>query len=163
MVNKLVGLPSPFIAAFLTSWLTYRFAVHQKRQELLNQERLTAAKSLCERLAALKRYCEAGLGALQGGDLSPRFESLPSGDPRSALLHFAAVRYALHANRLFLTQGQARPVEAVQAQVGNLCSMEFALSDAPGSPELSRSVHSVYEACARAADSCASEPVGRSQ
>src|SRR5687767_5481210 len=49
---------APFVAAGLASWLTYHFALRQRRGEILIEQRLAAFNSLQAVLVGLVHYCE---------------------------------------------------------------------------------------------------------
>jgi hypothetical protein len=151
MDAKVFQYLSPFIAAALASWLTYFFAVRQHKHAILIKEKLAAFKVVQERLVAIRRYCEAGIAEIEGGDFNPTFEALPDTDARSALLHSAALRYVIDANRIWLSDEEIKALNDLSAQMGMLCSMELAIS---ADPSLKETGVSGYSAAIREVDTC---------
>lgn len=151
MVQQLYTYAAPFIAAFVASWLTYTFAIKQKKYEVLLKEKLIAIKAVQERLTSLKRYCEASIAEVEGGDFNPNLESLLPTDPKSALMHSTALQYTVDANYLFLTPKEKQSLEEVAIALGMLCSMELTMS---ADPSFKDSTPSGYRGALREIQNC---------
>jgi len=151
MIAKIYGYLAPFIAACVASWITYYFTLRQKKHELLLQEKLHAFKAIQAYLVSLRRYCEAGIAEVEGGDFNPTFESLPENDPKSALIHSTALQNVIDSNLIFISHSARKALNELIQQVYMLCSMELAISS---DPELKSSSPSGYSATIREVENC---------
>jgi hypothetical protein len=135
---------APFIAAGLASWLTYHFALKQRRGEILIDQRLAAFNSLQAALVDLVHYCE--FKHHPGDDIGP---SLPEGTPKSALLNIQIISQCFDANRIFISKKSRELLSKLLGLVSMAASMELAVvSD----PELED--RSLYGQIREDADSC---------
>jgi hypothetical protein len=140
---------SPFIAAGMASWLTYALAIRQKRHEVLIGERLAAFKAVQARLVALKHYCEATAGEYSGGDLQPRVDDLPEGEPRSALTQATELQRVVDQHRIFFSAAARKDLDGLSQQVCLLASMELAVTSDPslGDPGVYGSASEQVDRC----------------
>lgn len=132
LVDLIVRYASPFLAAGLASLLTYLFVSRQRRMDVLTTERLGAFKSVQEALVALKHYCQAMLGELEGGDFSRRLEDLRADVARSALTQGDALQEVVDRGQIFFSRSARKELERLIADLYIIASMELAEATDPG-------------------------------
>src|SRR5687768_6045848 len=135
---------APFVAAGLASWLTYHFALRQRRGEILIEQRLAAFNSLQAVLVGLVHYCE--FKHHPGDDIGP---SLPEGAPHSALLNAQRISHCIDANRIYVSSPTRAELTRLCRSVSMAASMELAVTSSPEFED-----RSLYGQIRKDADQC---------
>ena len=118
---------SPFVAAAVASWTTFRFGIHGKRLDLAYAEVLAAFRIIKAEVLALKRYSEARAADIDGGDYEVRSDDLPAEQRRSFLEHHHALTQAVEEYDYVLTVVARSALEPVLQTLGLICSMQITM------------------------------------
>jgi hypothetical protein len=135
---------APFVAAILASWLTYWFAMRQRRGEILLEQRLAAFNALQAALVGLVHYCE--FKHRPGDDIGP---SLPEGTPISALHNVQRLSHCVDANRIYISSPTRTALTKLCRSVSIAASMELAVLSDPSLED-----RSLYGQMRKDADLC---------
>ena len=130
-MREFYNIISPFIAAFLASFLTYYFTVRTKKHEALIAQRLPAFKAIQKKLVSIQRYCEAKRAELDGDEFSSRLNDLSSEDQKSALEHLTELKMIADENQVFLSKSSKKSIERIYSALALLCSMELSTIEHP--------------------------------
>ncbi len=140
------SLLSPFVAAALTSLLSYNFATKTKRKEYLYQNRVEAFKLIAAKVAAFKIYCEGRIAILRGNEFSPYYDEAGSG-----LSFRSEIARESELNQIFLTPKSRKVITSLLGNISLMCNAELAAS--ASEEDL---YGNVYELAAKECENCLS-------
>jgi len=155
-MEELYKYLSPFIAAFLASYGTYLFTIRGKKYDILLRERITAFKTVQQRIVSLKRYCLAMIAEYEGNEFAPHFEGLSDEDKMSALEHRAKLSHIVEDNLIFLSHSSRKSLNELDGQLSLLCNLELLLAGNPDET-IKSSAKSAYDATFSIIESCIDE------
>jgi hypothetical protein len=137
-------LLSPFIAAGLAAWFAYKFALRQRRAEILMAEKLAAFKALQSALVGVRQY--ASLKDYPSDDIG---FMLPDGVPASALLQANHLTHVQDAYRIFVSAESRAQVDGLVQRLFQVASMELAVHSDPTLEDrkLYRDLRAYADAC----------------
>lgn len=137
---KVLGLLSPFVSAFLASWVTFHVGQRRARSDAFLKARLDAARDLLAAVSKVARYCEARVSEWQGNENgSRRPEGLVT-----ALVLLDEMGESVSRAAVFLTESEHDRVTQLTLQLSLAASFERAI------PEIGEGEAEQYERIGKA-------------
>lgn len=156
-MKEIYSYLSPFIAAFVASFLTYLFAVKVKKHEVLLAQRIPAFKSIQKELVSFRRYYIASLSEMVGNEFAPKLNDLSKEDRKSPLEQRDALEVVLADNLIFLSKGSRNCLNALEDSLGLLCNVELLHVTEPENEILQSEAKGLYERILSQIDECIEE------
>ncbi|MDJ1472856.1 hypothetical protein [Xanthocytophaga flava] len=138
LLFKIFLFISPFISAFLASYLTYRFGIRSKKIDYLYQSRIPAYKEISTKLVEAKRYCLGKISEHSSNEFSPYYDLAGSG------LQFRIdIAHVVDANEMFLTDKSKAQLANLDEKFSLLTNAEASMFGLEDSEE-KQSFYSIY-------------------
>ncbi len=148
---------SPFIAAFVASYITYLFGIRAKKHEVLMAQRIPAFKAIQKQLVAFRRYYVASLSEMSGSEFAPKLEDLPEEERKSPLEQRQSLDAVLADNLIFLSKESRKCLDALDGSLELLCSEELLRASEPENQTWRDEVKGFYERILSQVDACTEE------
>lgn len=156
-MKEIYSYLSPFIAAFVASFITYIFAVRAKKHEVLLTQRIPAFKAIQKQLVSFRRYYTASLSEIVGNEFAPKLNDLSKEDRKSPLEQRDALDAVLADNLIFLSKGSRNGLNALENSLGLLCHVELLHATEPENETWQNEVNGFYERILSQIDECIEE------
>ena len=118
---KLLAIVSPFVSAFLSGFLTYRFLIKGKKFDILYENKIPIFKEFSVFLVKLKTYVYGRTSYLENNEHSPYWE-----ENIQAFGYFKDLIELYELNSVFLSPNSRKSIELLLNELSNLKSAELA-------------------------------------
>jgi hypothetical protein len=153
-MEEIFKLLSPFIAAFLASWITYPLTLKSKKIDYLLKYRIESFKNLSSKISQIKKQYLYNISELTTDDIGIHKSILENNKSRSTMILLTKLISIHEEYQIFLTKRARSTINDFIRYTSTICGMELSMFDEANLEDFNESYVNRYKRAIKEIESC---------
>jgi hypothetical protein len=153
-MEEIFNFLSPFIAAFLASWITYRLTLKSKKIDYLLKYRIESFKNLSNKISQIKKQYLYNISELTTDDIGIHKSILENNKSKSTMILLTELISIHEESQIFLTKKARSTLNDFIKKTSTICGMELSMSNEANQEDFKESYVNRYNQAIKEIESC---------